>query len=100
MGTTYPQYADALLDSLYMTVITMTTIGYGDFAPSTPTGKIIGAPWMMIVVDVFSKTFSGMKDLTKFVSETGDSLTCSMPEIPIEMGSSRSKMYSLSSLFS
>ncbi len=29
------------LDSLYFTVVTITTIGYGDFAPQTDTGKIV-----------------------------------------------------------
>lgn len=28
------------LDSLYFTIITVTTIGYGDLAPQTDTGKI------------------------------------------------------------
>jgi len=28
------------IDSLYFTVVTMTTIGYGDFTPQTDIGKI------------------------------------------------------------
>lgn len=28
------------LDSLYFTVVTMTTIGYGDFTPQTDIGKV------------------------------------------------------------
>jgi len=29
-----------LLDSFYFVVVTVTTIGYGDISPVTPTGKI------------------------------------------------------------
>jgi len=79
--TAYPKYANAILDSLYMTMITMTTIGYGDLNPSTVTGKIIGAPWMMTVIDVFLKTFLSAEDLEEFANEPGDPFTCNISKI-------------------
>jgi len=79
--TAYPKYANAILDSLYMTMITMTTIGYGDLNPSTVTGKIIGAPWMMTVIDVFLKTFLSAEDLKEFAKEPGDPFTCNISKI-------------------
>ena len=36
------------LDSLYFTVVTMATVGYGDFVPTTPLGKI-GAMILIVV---------------------------------------------------
>lgn len=30
----------AVLDCFYMSAMTITTVGYGDFAPSTPAGKL------------------------------------------------------------
>lgn len=52
------------LDSLYFSVITLTTIGYGDLSPSTDIGKI----FTIIYV------FMGLGVLVGFVTATGEHL--------------------------
>ncbi|MEM1322515.1 MAG: potassium channel family protein [Bacteroidota bacterium] len=36
------------VDAFYFSVITLTTIGYGDFAPQTPAGKIFTMFYILI----------------------------------------------------
>lgn len=39
----------------WMTVITMTSVGYGDYTPKTPIGRVIGAlcvSWGVLIVSV------------------------------------------------
>ena len=43
-----------LIDALYFTVITLTTIGYGDLSPSTPGSKIFTILFIFIGLGVFS----------------------------------------------
>jgi voltage-gated potassium channel Kch len=50
------------LDSLYFSVITLTTIGYGDLSPSTDVGKIFTIMYV----------FMGLGVLVGFVTATGD----------------------------
>jgi hypothetical protein len=42
-------------DMAWMTVITMTSVGYGDYTPKTPIGRLIGAlcvSWGVLIVSV------------------------------------------------
>jgi hypothetical protein len=52
------------LDSLYFPVITLTTIGYGDFSPSTDIGKVFTIMYV----------FMGLGVLVGFVTATGEYL--------------------------
>lgn len=42
----------SLLDSLYFSVITLTTVGYGDFSPSTTAGKIFTMIYIFIGIGI------------------------------------------------
>jgi voltage-gated potassium channel len=41
-----------LLDSLYFSVIALTTVGYGDFSPSTTAGKIFTMFYIFIGIGI------------------------------------------------
>lgn len=42
------------LDSLYFTVITLTTVGYGDLSPKTPGGKIFTMAYILVGLGILS----------------------------------------------
>jgi peptidoglycan/LPS O-acetylase OafA/YrhL len=42
------------LDSFYFTVITLTTVGYGDFSPQTSIGKIFTMAYILVGLSIIS----------------------------------------------
>jgi len=52
LGTVVYHYIEgwSWLDSLYFSVITLTTIGYGDFSPQTDLGKIFTLLYIVVGV--------------------------------------------------
>lgn len=53
-----------LLDALYMTAITLSTVGFGEIAPMTPEAKIFTILFILMSLTVFAY---GIKELTQFV---------------------------------
>ena len=45
-----------LLDSLYFTVITVASVGYGDFAPHTDIGKVLAMCYAIVALPIFAYT--------------------------------------------
>lgn len=54
-GTVFYRFVEDLrwLDSLYFSVITLTTVGYGDFSPVTNAGKVFTMGYVLVGIGIF-----------------------------------------------
>ena len=60
IGTNYYHFVEdwSYLDSLYFTIITATTVGYGDFTPKTIEGKVFTIIFAFLVISFAFYFFS------------------------------------------
>lgn len=54
IGTVVYHYIEgwSWIDSIYFSIITLTTIGYGDFSPQTDTGKIFTIFYIVLGIGI------------------------------------------------
>ena len=54
MGSTVYHFLEgwSWIDSVYFSIITLTTIGYGDFSPKTDAGKVFTIFYIMIGIGI------------------------------------------------
>jgi len=50
------------LDSLYFSVITLATVGYGDFAPTTDAGKVFTIGYVFLGIGLLVSLFTRIAD--------------------------------------
>ena len=63
-GTTFYHWVEGWrwLDSLYFCVITLATVGYGDFSPQTDLGKIFTMIYVFIGIGLLVGVFTRLAD--------------------------------------
>ena len=47
-------YLDGIDDAVWWAIVTVTTVGYGDKSPKSPTGRVIAMIWMILGLFIFS----------------------------------------------
>jgi len=68
-GTAFYSLVEGLrfVDALYFSVVTLTTVGYGDFAPETDVGKLFTAVYVLVGIGIlltFVTTLAGKMSQT------------------------------------
>lgn len=57
------------IDFLYYSVITTTTVGFGDDAPQSPYGRILGAVYLVFAVNEFMNTLTQLAELPQAIRQ-------------------------------
>lgn len=56
----FPEGLSGVGNGMWFAIVTMTTVGYGDRSPVTPTGRVLSGIWMLIATISFSTLTAGI----------------------------------------
>jgi hypothetical protein len=64
LGTVFYRFVEgwSWLDSFYFCVITLATVGYGDFSPQTPIGKLFTVGYIFVGIGLLVAVFTRIAD--------------------------------------
>lgn len=73
LGSVFYHLVEGLrwLDALYFTIITLTTVGYGDFSPQTDAGKVFTMFYILLGLGVLAGLIGVMADIAVEVAQEG-----------------------------
>jgi voltage-gated potassium channel Kch len=85
VGTVFYHFNEgwSWLDSLYFSVITLTTVGYGDFSPKTDFGKVFTMIYIVVGLGIlagFISLVAQKQEGTGFLRRRSPHLDTEMPE--------------------
>lgn len=78
-ATHFPPGMKGLGNGMWFAMVTMTTVGYGDLAPTTAAGRVVAAVWMLVAALSFSTLTAGIA--TALALSSIDRATASDPQI-------------------
>lgn len=56
-------YTKSTVEAFYMSVITLTTIGFGDYQPRSTVGRVIGVIWMIVGVGTTACCLAALSEI-------------------------------------
>lgn len=80
--------SQGIFSGFWWAIVTMTTVGYGDLAPRTVPGRVIGIVWMiaaLVVVSFFTASITSaltVGQLTQRISSVDDLGTMKLASVP------------------
>lgn len=77
----------SVIDIVYFCTVTMSTVGYGDFSPSTPGTKVFTIIWILVgIIFVFSAVATTVGQLIHPIGSKGRQLLERLfPQIPVDL---------------
>ncbi len=77
-----PNYLSGVGNGMWFSLVTLTTVGYGDRAPLTTAGRIVAGTWMVVSMVIVSSLIAGLASaFTVTLSEQGTEAFTSLEDL-------------------